>query len=426
MAHQQDMAMEAIRPAYLPVTRAEDLIVEGMAERPDGMHFAGRWTTTIGTDETGKFGLERVYVPGAVDEPLQPVDTVPVAEEVSFALSDSHVERRKPGRARAALGGLIAATSLVLVSCSSQSFPAKKATTTTEVTTTVPGAETVISDEERVKNFEEDLGKIFQGFNPGEIAAGTAVDFGKNPQERGSAAFSDHTLESREQIADFLASDDERAKVLRDRIAQALADRPEELARALSGEGYVAVQTLVPISIEGTTYFVDGQMVQMDSARSADSGDVQWLFVDEKGNIDPDASLRADCSNAHLTRVTPVRPGQPIPPSIGYPPKFDRNTTPAGVPGQNGGSGTEPAGPRGPGRGPAGQTPGPDGVVPGEVTPTAPAEEATPTDPNSHTGPVDPGDAEIGTPPTVTVPAAPPTSVPTNGGQGGHVGEGSV
>ncbi len=168
-------------------------------------------------------------------------------------------------------------------------------------------------------------------------------------------------------------------------------------------------------------------MVEMHSPRSAASGDVFWIFADEEGHIEWKASLRADCSNKDLTSVTPIRPGQPIPPSVEYGPKFDPNTTPAGVPGQNLGSGTTDSGPTGPGVGPAtDQGVRPDGSRGDEQLPSAPAETPTANDPNSHTGPVDPGDAEIGTPPTVTVPAAPPTSVPTNGGQGGHVGEGSL
>ncbi len=330
---------------------------------------------------------------------------------------------------RAGVAGVAAATFMLgAVGCSSETIHARATTTTTEATTTIPGAETVISDEERIKNFDEDLGKIFQGFNSDEIAAGTAVDFGKNPQERGTAAFSDHTLETRDQIRDFLASDNPRAEVLRENLAAALADRPDELASALSGKGYVFVQTLVPISIEGTTYFSGGKMVKMDSPRSAAAGDVFLMFVDKDGHIVKDASLRSDCSNLELDRVTPVRPGEPLPPSVEYGPKFDRNTTPAGVPGQNLGSGTTDHGPTGPGTGPAGQAPGPNGVVPGEVTPTPPPEEPTPTDPNSHTGPVDPGDGEIGTTPTSTIPPSPVTSVPTDGGlgQGGHSGRGNV
>lgn len=328
---------------------------------------------------------------------------------------------------RAGAAGVAAATFMLgAVGCSSESF-SRGTTTTTEATTTIPGAETELSGEQRAINFENDLATRFQGFNPGEIAAGSAVDFGKNPQERGSAAFSDHTLETRKQIADFLGSDNERAKVLRDKVAEALADRPEELARALSGEGFVAVQTLVPVSIEGTTYYVDGQMVQMHSPRSAASGDVFWIFADKAGHIEWDASLRADCSNKDLTSVTPIRPGQPVPPSVGYGPKEDRNTTPAGVPGQNRGSGTTDSGPTGPGQGPATDSGvRPDGSRGNEQLPAAPPEEPTVTDPNSNTGPANSGGAETGTVPPNTVPAAPPTSVPTEGGQGGHSGEGSV
>ncbi len=102
------------------------------------------------------------------------------------------------------------------------------------------------------------------------------------------------------------------------------------------------------------------------------------------------------------TKPTP-KPEKPTGPTCetnpemeGCAPKTDRNTTPAGVPGQNGGSGTSESGPTGPGTGPAEQPVNPNGTVGGEKLPQAPAPEApkpeqTPL-PNQPSAPVQPGE----------------------------------
>ena len=128
------------------------------------------------------------------------------------------------------------------------------------------------------------------------------------------------------------------------------------------------------------------------------------------------------CGNMVTEKPMPGLPTGPT--DEGVLPKVDKNTTPAGVPGQNRGSGTAASGPTGPGNGPVGQTPNGQGFVPGEQ-PVAPVSETkTSTDPNSSTG--------VPTPQTGVeqnpnlggngTPAAPPTSVDTNGGQGGSTG----
>lgn len=68
-------------------------------------------------------------------------------------------------------------------------------------------------------------------------------------------------------------------------------------------------------------------------------------------------------------------------------PKDDKNTTPGGVPGQNGGT------PDKPGQGPAGQTPNEEGFVPGEDRPQTPAPKPTPAPlPNQPAPAVQPGE----------------------------------
>ncbi len=73
---------------------------------------------------------------------------------------------------------------------------------------------------------------------------------------------------------------------------------------------------------------------------------------------------------------TPTKPPKVVVPPH-HTPKTDHNTTPAGVPGEPGGTGSHtPA--TGPGEGPAGQTPSPTGFVPGENHPVTPTSEPTP------------------------------------------------
>lgn len=111
----------------------------------------------------------------------------------------------------------------------------------------------------------------------------------------------------------------------------------------------------------------------------------------------------------------------------GFSPKYDGDSTPAGVSGQNRGSGTTPSGPTGPGSGPSGQTPNGEGFVPGEQPVAPPAEQPVTSDPNSHTGPVNPGGALVG--PNQGggngAPAAPADiDHGPGGGQGGNIGDG--
>ena len=113
----------------------------------------------------------------------------------------------------------------------------------------------------------------------------------------------------------------------------------------------------------------------------------------------------------------PEVPKIPVPEEPKITPKVDRNTTPAGVPGHNGGT------PDVAGNGPAGQTPGADGFVPGEQKPATPQAEPTPPKlPNQPESPVQPGEV-VGTPTTAPAEPAkgsetPAPTTPVNGEAG--------
>lgn len=170
------------------------------------------------------------------------------------------------------------------------------------------------------------------GFDVSEIKVGAQVDHTKNPTEAGSASFTDkdlQVLDSPQEIAAFFNSDQERAKIARSRLENSLKDRPEELQRALKGEGYVPVQFMTPINVEGTTY-TDGINVQkMTSTRKVDqAGDVFWIYLDRDGNIVKEASVRADCSNPEFDKIVPRRPGAPDAPGIDQPEEPPKKVVP--------------------------------------------------------------------------------------------------
>ncbi|MDQ3094208.1 MAG: hypothetical protein M3Q70_03480 [bacterium] len=92
------------------------------------------------------------------------------------------------------------------------------------------------------------------------------------------------------------------------------------------------------------------------------------------------------------TPPTTTPPTTTPPTTTGIPPKNDSNTTPGGVPGQNGGSGVgAPGTPTGEGEGPSGQPVDSDGSVGGEVLPTAPAAETTTPEVTQPTVPAETG-----------------------------------
>ncbi|RTK94551.1 hypothetical protein EKI60_02940 [Candidatus Saccharibacteria bacterium] len=127
--------------------------------------------------------------------------------------------------------------------------------------------------------------------------------------------------------------------------------------------------------------------------------------------------------------LPPGKTDEPEQTPPGVTPKNDRHTTPAGVPGQNRGSGTAPSGPTGPGKGPAGQKPNEQGYVEGELVVTAPVETVVTSDPDGETTPPPNDGAETGNPggngsPTVDVDDGGTGSTQT-GEQGGGGGAGS-
>ncbi|HSH18676.1 MAG TPA: hypothetical protein VK978_04810 [Candidatus Saccharimonadales bacterium] len=135
-------------------------------------------------------------------------------------------------------------------------------------------------------------------------------------EERGTTWFSEETIESPEDIATFLADEGERNAAARDHVVTCLRNKEygqDEIDRALSGAGYVAMQLKVDSQILGNTYFEDGQAFEGNEWRSVEEGDFFWLFVDQDGNIVWCATLRADCANPDLHDFRPAENAPPAP-----------------------------------------------------------------------------------------------------------------
>ncbi len=322
-------------------------------------------------------------------------------------------------RGMIAAGGLAA---IALTACGGAGAETANDTTTAPTTEVVESDTTTTTESQLseaqlsqlfTEQFADQLLERFQGFGPDELVAGEAVDFESNPVERGAEAFTTEelgVLESQEEIAAFYASNSERAIAARENLEEAMEGQSEDLERALNGEGYIPVQALVPVTVEGTTYYVDGEVVAVNSGRRAAAGDIYWIYADEDGNIVWDATLRADCANPELKLITPTPPtppGEPEPPTID---KFDDGDLPE----QTGDDADQdPGTPDRPGPGEPGQPTDDDGYTDHEPRPPVPPLATTTTTARPAPAPTTP--ATTGTvPPSTNPPQTASTSVSTS------------
>lgn len=147
----------------------------------------------------------------------------------------------------------------------------------------------------------------FNGLS-GWLRVGThQIEWTKHHAERGPNAFSAKTLRTPQQVAEFLHGSSAKSRAARRHIVAAL--RPygkDEVRRALSGEGYMPVQPVVPTKIEGMSYYQNGKLHVSHAWHEVAAYDVYWLFVTKDGQVVTSASLRADCANPNLERLRPA------------------------------------------------------------------------------------------------------------------------
>lgn len=293
-------------------------------------------------------------------------------------------------------------------------------------TTTVPveagdmcGEDLTIEAQERAGR---ELAGVYQGFAEGELSIGCDdVDFAANPHEASAtASFTEEqleVLESNEEIGAYYALGTERSNAAAFMALSALAEEGLtgdalllEQERLLSGRGYFPVQAHVPTTIDGTTYFVANDDIRFANGRGVEAGDIVWAYTTVEGQVIEGAFLRADCTNPHVTRITPTPPGETPPPISEIPPKFDDGRLPGdpNVPADQ-----DPGTPDVPGQGPAGQTPDGSGRVPGETLPTSPDVTATPTTEQQETTPSTGTQPETEEQPVTTVTTPPNNTMPT-------------
>lgn len=196
--------------------------------------------------------------------------------------------------------------------------------TATTATTTVPAEDLGLTEEES-QQIAEDLGGIYQDYEPGEVAVGTG-NIPDSPEERAAnVSFTKETIETREDLCTFFASNHEKASDARTRVEQALREAgygDDEVNRALNSDcaSWLWVAPTVDSQILGTTFSVNGEVFQSDNWRQVASNDAIWFYVTSDAHIVAGASVRADCGNPNVVTVRPVRPDTPEAPPVDIPP----------------------------------------------------------------------------------------------------------
>jgi hypothetical protein len=280
------------------------------------------------------------------------------------------------------------------------------------------------------ERFKSELPRVFQGFDVDkDLRIGSAVVWDGAPEERGSAAFTRHTVRSGKQYAEWLAdTTDDRAVAARNyfeftleaKIAQGVVG-PEERDRMFkTGEAWTPVQIAdKPAGVVGTSHYVKpagqpGRLVLSSDVRKVGAGDAFLVWSKADGSIDADLTGRCDCGNPHVTVIRPLQPGE-NPTPIEYPPKIDDGVLPQDP---NDPYGQQPGTKDKHGKGPAEQPADPvSGTIASETTvappPTTTVETTPPTTSKRPTATTTPA-------PTSTAPPAPATSsVPTTAPQTG-------
>ncbi len=197
----------------------------------------------------------------------------------------------------------------------------RKDANTTTTTVASDGCENPAMSPAAQKRAGNELNGIYQHFEAGELSIGCDdVDFASNPREASAtASFTQEelgVLDTQEEIAAFFASGDERAVKARARVIASMKYEklPQaEIDRAMNGECFIPVQAEVPTVIEGTTYFVDGEILEA-AGRATGANDIYWFCFTKAGHLVKGASLRADCTNPDVDVIRPRRPGEDVPP----------------------------------------------------------------------------------------------------------------
>lgn len=195
-------------------------------------------------------------------------------------------------------------------------------TTTTIEEEVVEDALEGISDED-AKKVAEQLSETFVGYEPDEIQLGGNMKGAGYAEERGAAAFTNRTLETKPEVCSYIAEDTVESNEAEAGVKIALETHTGEFDRISSGDcsGYLLVCAKVASQILGTSYMQDGKMlVSTHGWREVGPNDCIWVYITQEYVVVPQASIRADCGNPGLTYMVPIRPGTPPAPPIEVPP----------------------------------------------------------------------------------------------------------
>lgn len=164
-----------------------------------------------------------------------------------------------------------------------------------------------------------------QEINLGSHGEG-AVDKNAHNVETGGSPFYHGNnityLDTTTTIAAWFASGSPESNAAKDRVTAAIkaaGGDDAEVARAMTGAGYIPIQFKAASQVMGTTYFQNG-IKPVDQWRQSQPGDIYWLYVTQKMVLVPDATLRADCGNVSAKQIRIVKPGIPPAVSVGQAP----------------------------------------------------------------------------------------------------------
>ena len=160
----------------------------------------------------------------------------------------------------------------------------------------------ILSSPATLKDSELRIKDSFPQFESHELRVGSQVRWAQNMNESNLSSFTRQTLESREQIEEWLGSDDLLAKQKRAYLVSKGFNYPFDIDKL------VPVQFMTDVGIKGTSYNVLSITIETNETRIAKSGDVMWVFWDATTrSIKPHLSIRADCGNGGFVSIHPYR-----------------------------------------------------------------------------------------------------------------------
>lgn len=226
----------------------------------------------------------------------------------------------------------LAATLGVVATGGNDSAEAGPRTEIVTETVTVPGD--VVVD-------PASLAELFEGeVHADELAFGeeAAVLLANAEQERSSAAHSQETLETVEELTGWLNSADPNAGLVRTRVVEAITQmcgEPEVKVHLQDNQGWLLMVVKPASQVLHTSYVVNDQIVFMDDYREVGENDAYWVPVcmsgANAGKAVPNGMVRADCGNAHdVPKIRIKRPGIPDKPRVEEEPRkcFDEAGNP--------------------------------------------------------------------------------------------------